>query len=205
MCQSCKKCQKFRSSNHKEALEANELPEIPFDVVSAELFFSAGKVFMIFEDRLSGFSLVDSWAKDPTTNQVIMKLKQYFILSGKALNFESDRGSQFSSREMKEFLEAHCIQRGQLSPYNPQSNGHAEQNVKIEKDLILKTSNDKSLNEFLDGLTQIRNSPRADGLSPCQVVFERSIRTLISTLPEALGTNDFIEKARIRKKVLDSK
>ena len=63
----------------------------------------------------------------------------------------------------------------------PQSNGHAERNVKIMKDLIVKTNHDIGSKEFLDGIIQIRNSPRADGLSPCQVVFGRSVRTLIPT------------------------
>ena len=144
MCQRCKECQTLRSSNQKESLEADDLPERPFDVVSADLFYSGGKVFMIFADRLSGFPLVDSWAKDPSANQVIRKLKWYFSLFGKALKFKSDGGSQFTSKEMHDFLEEHCIQHGQSSPYNPKSNGHAERNVKIIKDLILKTSNDIS-------------------------------------------------------------
>lgn len=57
----------------------------------------------------------------------------------------------------------------------------------------------------MDGLTQIVNSPRADGLSPCQVLFVRSIRTMIPTLTEALGTNECVEEARKRKKYLDDK
>ena len=71
-----------------------------------------------------------------------MKLKQYFSLFGKPLKFKSDEGSQSSSRETKNVLEKHYIQHGQPSPYNPQNNGHADWNVKIVKDLILKTSND---------------------------------------------------------------
>ena len=106
---------------------------------------------------------------------------------------------------MVQFFEEYCIQHGQSSPYNPQSNGHAERNVKIVKDLILKTNPDINSNAFLDGITQIRNSPRADGFSPCQVVFGRSIRTLIPTLTEALGTNEFVEKVRERKINLDKK
>ena len=158
-------------------MEADELPQRLFDVVSADLFYSGGKVFMIFADRLSGFPVVYSWAEDPTTNQVIMKLKQYFSLFRKALKFKSDGGSQFGSREMKEILEAHCIQHGQSSPYNPKSNGHSERNVKIVKDLILKTRNDISSKYLLDSLTQIRKSPSANVLSPCLVVFGKSIRT----------------------------
>ena len=171
MCNSCKECQKIGFSNQKESLEADELPERPFDVVSADLFYTGGRVFMIFADRLSGFPLIETWTKDPTTTQVIKKLQQHFSLFGKPIKFKSDGGAQFASREMIQFSEAHCIQHGQSSPYNPKSNGHAERNMKIIKDLILKTNNDISSKEFLDGITQIRNSPRADGLSTCQVVF----------------------------------
>ena len=97
------------------------------------------------------------------------------------------------------------IQHGQSSPYNPQSNGHAERNVKIMKDLIVKTNHDIGSKEFLDGIIQIRNSQRADGLSPCQVGFGRSIRTLIPTLTESLGTNEYVELVRKVRKKLDQK
>ena len=67
----CKECQQLRSSNQKEPLEADELPERPFDVVSADLFYTGGRVFMIFSDRLSGFPLIETWTKDPRTGLVI--------------------------------------------------------------------------------------------------------------------------------------
>ena len=73
-------------------MEVDELPQRPFDVVSADLFYCGGKVFMIFADRLSGFPLVEAWAKDPTSGQVIKKLKQYFSTFGKPLKFKSDGG-----------------------------------------------------------------------------------------------------------------
>ena len=205
MCQGCQKCQKIRNSIQKEPLEADKVPERPFDVVSCDLFYSGGKVFMIFADRLSGYPMVDTWSRDPTTQQVKRVLMHYFSLFGKPLKFKSDGGSQFSSKEMQDFLRENGIQHGQSSPYNPQSNGHAERNVKIMKDLIVKTNHDIGSKEFLDGIIQIRNSPRADGLSPCQVVFGRSVRTLIPTLTESLGTNEYVELARKVRKKLDQK
>ena len=102
-------------------------------------------------------------------------------------------------------LDEDCIQHGQSSPYNPQSNGHAERNVGIIKQLIRKTENDIHSKQFLDGVVQLKNTPRADGYSPCQVVFGRSVRTLIPTLTEALGTNECVEKARGQKKMMDDK
>ena len=107
------------------------------------------------------------------------KSHKFFRSARKPLKFRSDGGAQFDSKEMKNFLEDSCIQHGQSSPYNPQSNGHAKRNVAIVKHLIIKTGNDIHSPAYLDGITQIRNTPRADGVSPCQVVFGRSIRTLL--------------------------
>ena len=205
MCTRCNECQKLKASAQKETLGADELPERPFDVVSADLFYVGRKVYMIYADRLSGYTLVSMWTKDPNTNQVIRQLQQYFSLFGKPLKFRSDGGPQFDNKEMSKFLEDYCIEPGQSSPYNPQSNGHAERNVAIIKQLILKTDGDINSKQFLDGVAQLRNTPRADGYSPCQVVFGRAVRTLIPTLTEALGTNEFVEKARRRKKLLDHK
>ena len=160
---------------------------------------------MIFADRLSGYPMVDAWPREPTTQQVKRVLMHYFSLFGKPLKFKSDGGSQFSSKEMQDFLRENGIQHGQSSPYNPQSNGHAERNVKIMKDLIVKTNHDIGSKEFLDGIIQIRNSPRADGLSPCQVVFGRSVRTLIPTLTESLGTNEYVELAKKGREKLNQK
>ena len=90
MCNSYKECQELRSSNQKESLEANELPETPFEFVSADFFYTAGRVFMVIADRLSGLPLVETWTKHPTTRQVVKKLKQYFSLFGNPIKFKSD-------------------------------------------------------------------------------------------------------------------
>ena len=205
MCRICNECQKLKASTQRETLIADELPERPFDVVSADLFYVGRNVYMIYADRLSGYPLASMWTKDPTTTQVIRQLQQYFSRFGKPLKFRSDGGSQFDSKKMRTFLEEYCIQHGQSSPYNPQSNGHAERNVGIIKQLVLKTDNDIYSKQFLDGIAQLRNTPRSDGYSSCQVVFGRSVRTLLPTLTEALGTNEFVNKARGKRKICNAK
>ena len=205
MCRACDECQNLKQSIQREPLESGDLPERPFDVVSADLMYCGNKVYMVYADRLSGYPMANMWNFDPTTKQVIKVLRQYFSMFGKPLKFKSDGVSQFASRKMAIFFEEYGIQYGQSSPYNPQSNGHAERNVKIVKDLLKKTENDVYSQKFLDGISQIRNTPREDGLSPCQVVFGRSIRTLIPTLTEALGTNQYVERVRNKKSGMDTK
>ena len=62
----------------------------------------------------------------------------------------------------------------------PSSNGHAEVNVRILKSLVAKTGC-KSIAEekFMHGLLELRNSPRADGRSPSQVVFGHPMRSQV--------------------------
>ena len=55
MCDNCKECQSLRSSNHKESLESVQLPERPFDVVSADLFYTGGRVFIILQTDCQDF------------------------------------------------------------------------------------------------------------------------------------------------------
>ena len=67
------------------------------------------------------------------------------------------------------------------TPYYPQSNGHAEAAVKVLKNLINKTTQDGNLetDEFLEGLIELRNTPRQHGLSPAEVLYGHPIRTKI--------------------------
>ena len=106
---------------------------------------------------------------------------------------------------MQKPLEEYGIEHGQSSPYYPRSNGHAERNVQLIKDLLIKTGNDLESEEYIDGLAQIRNTPRADGFSPNQVVFGRSVRTLVPSLFEVLGINEYIESSRKKKTENDLK
>ena len=61
---------------------SKELPQKQFDSVSANLFYVGGNVYMVYADRLSGYSLVTMWEKDPTCNQVVCELRKYFSLFG---------------------------------------------------------------------------------------------------------------------------
>ena len=175
---------------------SDQLPERPFNVVPADLFYVGKKVYMIFADRLSGYPLANFWRKDPKTSQVVKQLQYNFLLFGKPLKFESDGGAQFNSKEMRVFLDECCIQHGQPSSYHCESIGHAERNVGILKKLITKMDYDIAAKIFLDGISQLRNTPREDGFLLTQVVFGGFIRKLLLTVTEALGTNEFVEKVK---------
>ena len=154
----CQECQKLRPSTQNETLKADYLPENPYDVISADVFYVGRKAYMVYSDRLAANALVMTWYKNPNTGPFINVLQKYFSIFGKPLTFRSDGGNQFISMEMRKFLEEYRIEQSQSSPYNYQSNGHAERNVKIAKEIIMKTGNDINSKQFLDGIAQIRNT-----------------------------------------------
>ena len=64
------------------------------------------------------------------------------------------------------------------SPYNSQSNGHAEINVKAMKQLILKSTDNGNIeNEnFLTAILEYRNMPKHNGLSPTEMLMGHQLR-----------------------------
>ena len=157
-----------------------------FDAISSDLYYVGGKIYMIYyiiyPDQLSGYPLVKEWRSYPTAKEVIVHFREYFALFGKPIKLKSNGGTQFGGVEMQELLDEYSMEHGQSSPYNPQPNGHAQQNVGIVKKLILKTGNNNNSNECVDGVEQIPNTHRSDGISLFQVVFGRTVRTLILEL-----------------------
>ena len=66
------------------------------------------------------------------------------------------------------------------SPYNPQSNGLAENAVKSAKHLLIKCSNEKT--DFQQALSFWRNVPRQSLPSPAEMLFGRRQKSCLPTL-----------------------
>ena len=83
---------------------------------------------------------------------------------------------------------------------------HAEAAVKGVKSLITKcsTSGELDTNEFTAGMLKFRNTPKAHGLSPAQIVFGHPIRSLVPAHRSAFARrwqklDQTIEKMRKQK------
>jgi hypothetical protein len=64
--------------------------------------------------------------KKPTSTEIILKLQDHFSKFGLPNEILSDNGSQFISKEFKEFLERMAIKQRNTSIYNPCANGRLE-------------------------------------------------------------------------------
>ena len=73
------------------------------------------------------------------------------------------------------------------SPHHHEANGAAEAAVKAIKALLGKTTRNGNVNvdAFRTCLLEFRNTPRAHGLSPCQLLFGRNLRSKVLSHPSA--------------------
>ena len=156
-------------------------PSRPFESVSSDYFEHAGKHYLIYTDRLSGWPMVKMFNREATAAKLITTLRKFFAATGVPEVFRSDNGPQYIAGSIRKFLEHWAVRIRPSSPYYAQSNGHAEASVKAVKHLIIKCTRNGNLDsdEFAFGLLELRNSPRSDGRSPAQVLFGHPIRSIV--------------------------
>ena len=179
--QSCQECQKLLPSLQKEPMLTDEEPTRPFQVTSADYFDHAGKDYLIYTDRLSGWPMVQMFNRGATAVKLLSTLRNFFSATGVPEILRSDNGPQFNAGITKKFLQRWAVRHNTSSPTYAQSNGHAESSVKQVKHLIIKCTKNGNMDtdEFALGLLEVRNTPKQNGQSPAQMVFGHPIRSNI--------------------------
>jgi len=200
--EACYACQESRPSLPREPLKMEEPPMRPGQDGSADIFSAAGKKFLAYCDRFSGWPMVAQWNSDPTARQVIGALQDEFAAIGIPVRIRSDGGPQFKAKEFQDFLKDWGIQWAPSSVENPSSNGHAEAAVKAMKALVQKTGGNIASEKFRRGLLEWRNTPNATGKSPAQVMFGRPLRGFLPVHPSILDGQEDFSDHRQTKKVL---
>ena len=184
-------------------MKTDPLPARPFEQVATDLFDHGGKVYIVYVDRYSGWPCVHMWNSAPTSSKVITQLRQWFVDLGIPVRIRSDGGPQFDSAEYRDFLERWGINPpGLSSPTYSQSNGLAESAVKAMKALVAKTTinGDISCEAFQRGLLEWRNTPKAHGKSPAELLYGCQMRSIVPSLEVNLNPP---WKANIEKKIAE--
>ena len=179
---SCESCQRHLSSQQKEQLILEATPARVFQAVSADYFSWAGRTYLVYVDRLSGWPFVFHCSGGTSAKDLVSSLRIAFAATGAPKTLRTDGGPQFAARHTRDFLRRWGVTHQIPTPYFPQSNGHAEAAVKTVKRLIQKVCHrgDLDTDAFAQGLLELRNSPRADGRSPAQVLYGRPLRSAVS-------------------------
>ena len=179
--EACTKCQEHQPSLQQEPLQRDPLPSRPFEDVSADLFYYAGKTYLVYVDRLSGWIKLSEFSHDPSSHQIISTIRKFFVDTGVPVRIRTDGGPQFTSSKFQQFLKKWGVTSTISTPHYPQSNGHAEAAVKAMKHLVAKTAEHGSLDcdEFSSGLIEWVNTPKAHGLSPAEILYGAPLRSIV--------------------------
>ena len=176
----CKHCTENAPSNTKEELILSPIPEFPFQNTVSDIFSLSGHHYLIYADRLTGWTELFYFNKDPTSSMIIKHLRDVFHRFGVPMEMSFDGGRNISSSEMDSFYTKWGVTQRKSSAYYPKSNGRAEAGVKSMKRAIRgNVGSDGSLDtdKVAAALLQYRNTPLKNiNLSPAQLLLGRSLR-----------------------------
>ena len=184
---SCAACAERLPSHAPEPLLVEPPPPRPFECAASDLFQLAGHHFLVYTVRFSGWPTVGTCGRTATSAKVISLLKEWMSEKGIPVRLTTDGGPQFTSRAFKEFCASWGICHTISSPHHHEANGAAEAAVKAIKALLGKTTRNGNVNvdAFRTGLLEFRNTLRAHGFSPSQLLFGRNLRSKVLSHPSA--------------------
>ena len=178
----CNICNKYCLKNVKESLKSHVFPERPWVKVGMDIFTIGKQNYLILVDYYSSYFEVNS-LENLLTNTVIDKVRGHFARYGIPNTVVSDCGPQFTSSEFKEFAKKWSFRHIKSSPYHHQSNGKAENAVKIAKSLLIKAKEDGK--DPLLSLLEWRNTPTEGfNCSPAQRFYGRRTRSQLPACAE---------------------
>ena len=196
----CGLCQEMRNQQQKEPMLSTELPTLPWEYVSSDLFDVEGETYLTTVDHYSGYIELDELPVDHTSPTVIAKLKRIFATHGIPKKVYSDGGPQFISDAFKSFAKTWGFETDLFSARHPQANGMAERAVQTCKRLVKKAKKDRS--DIQLALLDFRNTPRDSFLgSPVQRCMGRRTRTRLPVCdsllkPQVIKTNQVTERLK---------
>ena len=181
---SCEQCMQLLPSLPREP-DLKTFGKYPMDELSFDFFNYDSCNYLSVVDRYSGFL----WCfKVPNmlSKTVIKELKGLFLHFGFPNKLRCDNQTSFQSEEFIDFIKEHGIILVTSSPYNPESNGHAENGVKTNKHLLMKCKGHYS--KFLQELAAYLRvkSPFYGGKSPFELFFNRTSKAHFPMLPATL-------------------
>ena len=129
------------------------------------------------------------------STDIVQALYLIFTRIGFPEEIISDRGTQFTSKLTKEFMETFGIKQKFTTPYHPQCNGMCERFNKTLKEMLSKVSNEDPKNWDLaipSILFAYRETTHdSTGFSPFQLIYGNNPRNPLSILKEPLvGTSE---------------
>ena len=186
----CKKCQEFRTKKPNASLKAWDEVSVPMERIHVDVAQFKNFQILCLVDSFS------SWVDCKTITNLsaeaaIISLKNTFKYIGTPVTLVSDNGTNFTSKEFRDFCREHRVQHILTPPHHHQSNGRAERLVQTMKAFLRKNgTGQESLMEMrqllIDFCVLYNNSPCSNGMWPNREMFAYDVRT---KLKAELGTS----------------
>ena len=189
-CQLCQSCDKT-ATPAAAPLQPVPFPSQPWEKLAMDI---VGPMEVAPWDCKYAITLTDYHSKWPevaftstvTSDNVITFLTSVFSRFGNPSSIVTDNGSQFTSAEFAAFVKSRDIQHIRTSVYHPAANGAIERFHRVLKSCIQSAILErkpwkKSVNEFLQVYRSTSHS--TTGISPCELLVGRKMRTRLNILP----------------------
>ena len=148
----------------------SEVPNIPWNTISTDLFSRDGKNYLIIADCYTKYPIVEELTAI-SSRSIAEKTLKIFSMFGIPNTVISDNGPQFTGKAYQELMRKHGIAHITSSPHHPQSHGFIERMIRMVKGYFYKSNPD-------DALLAYRATPLGPNRpSPAQLMFNRKIQT----------------------------
>ena len=117
-------CQLYMPKQQKETIIQLPTPTRVFEVVSTDFFEYAGRTYLVYADRLSGWPWVSHMGQSASAHQLTTSLQQAFASTRIPNMLLSDGGLQFTAKT-QDILAKWGVQHQRSSPHYHQARGHA--------------------------------------------------------------------------------
>ena len=177
---SCSECQEQRPAPKPADLHSWQWPDRPWTRLHADYAGPCnGTYFLVIVDAFSKW--VEVFPTTTTSSSVtITALRSCFSRFGLPVTFVTDNAAYWTSSEFKEFMVNNGISHITSEPYQPSTNGLAENMVKTLKSALAHVEQGglrKKLDQFL---FRYRVKPHCTtGKAPCELLLGRKVRTVL--------------------------
>ena len=187
MIANCNECKIYCNKPEKETLLQHTVPEKPLPKVATDLFHCFNQNYLTLVDYTSKYFEV-CHLQNLTREDLITKMKSSFSRFGIPEEIVSDNGSQYTSREFREFAKICNFRHTTSSPECPQTNGLAERTIQKVKKTLKKAR--RCSEDLYLALLALRTTPKANSESPTFVLMKRNRRTLLSRIAKTVNKSN---------------
>ncbi|XP_050059397.1 uncharacterized protein K02A2.6-like [Aphis gossypii] len=180
----CLGCMEHSDNPPKSILHNWPWPEGPAQRVHLDFLGPInGKMFVVIIDAHSKWVHV-RFMNNITSEGTIKILREYFSLWGIPAKLVTDNGPSLVSEVMEEFLAKNGVFHVKTPPYNPASNGAAENLVRTFKNFLKKSGLKSDLDTEIARFMLSYNSTKhcATGLTPAELHIGRRLFTSLDRL-----------------------